>query len=220
MILKGITPPLNGFDFKPVLEVARRLESAVQCGVSRRRFLISIVSLPVLSYSASAPAAEKFSLANTVYERVGREANIDPVLLYALTCVESAVAAGEAKEGLMQPYPWTLRYAGEPFYGKTKEEAEAKLKSIMTRHRRPNVDIGIAQINSIWHGHRVKHLTDLLDPYTNLKIAADILNECLALYPKDAFRAIGAYHSGNKKKAERYARFVVRLYTTLKEKEG
>ena len=53
----------------------------MQCGVSRRRFLISIVSLPVLSYSASAPAAEKFSLANTVYERVGREADIDPVLL-------------------------------------------------------------------------------------------------------------------------------------------
>ena len=195
------------------------MDSAAQSGLSRRHFLLSIAFLPAIPYSAPSSAAEKFSLKNTVYERVGTETNIDPVLLYVLTCVESAVAVGEIKEGLMQPYPWTLRYAGKPFYGKTKEEAEAKLKAIMATRRRPNVDIGMAQINSIWHGHRVKNLTDLLDPYTNLKVAADILNECLALYPKDAFRAIGAYHSGNKKKAERYARFVVRLYTTLKEKE-
>ena len=171
--------------------------------------LLCLFSAPVL-------AAEGFSLKDTLYERVGTEANLDPVLLYALTGVESAGEAG-GKGVYMRPYPWTLRYAGRPFYGKTRKDAEDELKRILASRRNANVDIGIAQINAVWHGHRVKNLLDLLDPYTNLRVAADILNECLARYPRDAFRAIGAYHSGDKKKAERYARFVVRLYTNLKE---
>ena len=69
-----------------------------------------------------------------------------------------------------------------------------------------SVDIGMMQINSRWHGHRVKTLTDLLDPYTNLSVAADILNECLARFPNSAFQAIGAYHSSDSRKAARYAK--------------
>lgn len=183
--------------------------------MTRRGFLRTAIASPFFLFSTPfAWSGERFSLAGTVFEKVGLEENIDPVLLYAIACVESAIAAG--KQGYIQPYPWTLRYAGRPYYGKTKRDAERELRIIMLREKRPNVDIGIAQINSLWHGHRVKHLTDLLDPYTNLKVASQILNECMKRHPDDVFLAIGTYHSSDPMRAKRYARFVARVYSSVK----
>ena len=180
-----------------------------------------VVAAAVLAVLAPVPvighAAPTFSLKDTVFERVGSEKNLDPVLLYALACIESAVAS-EAK-GFVRPYPWTLRTSSGPFYGKTKAEAVAELTRLLTRYKKRSVDIGMMQINSRWHGHRVKTLTDLLDPYTNLSVAADILNECLARFPNSAFQAIGAYHSSDSRKAARYAKHVARLYSQLKNAE-
>lgn len=178
--------------------------------------LCAVVAALTLSASYLCLANENtFSLSGTVYERVGKESGIDPVLLYAITCVESSVATDD--ERYIRPYPWTLRAEGRPYYAKTRKDAERELKILQARFKRPNVDVGLAQINTRWHGHRVKNLTDLLDPYTNLTVAAQILNESMNRYPNDAYRAIGAYHSGDPKRGRRYARFVVRVYTSLKE---
>lgn len=174
-------------------------------------------SLICTAAAASAPAA-KFSLKGTVFERVGSEKNLDPVLLYALACIESAVASNA--KGFVRPYPWVLRTSSGPYYGKTKEEAVTELNRLLSRRKKRSIDIGMLQINSVWHGHRVKNLVDLLDPYTNLSVAADILNECLARFPNNAFKAIGAYHSSDSRKAARYAKHVARLYSQLKSDIG
>ena len=190
--------------------------------VSRRQVFACVLagSLSCLCHGAPGKAnasANEFTLKGTVYEKVGNAANIDPALLYALTCVESSIEGDIA--GYMRPYPWTLRYGNKPFYGKNKAHAVAELKRILARHRNASVDIGLAQINSRWHGYRVKSLLDLLDPQTNLTVAAQILNENFKRYPNDAFRAIGAYHSFDAAKSIRYARYVVRVYSSLKEEQ-
>ena len=96
------------------------------------------------------------------------------------------------------------------------EHEERELKCILGTAKKVSVDIGIAQVNAFWHGHRVKSPFDLLDPQTNLTIAAQILNENFRRYPKDAFKAIGAYHSREPSKSFRYAQYVIRVYSALK----
>ncbi len=184
--------------------------------LSRRQVLIALMaglaSPGAMAAGAGRQAPAGFSLQGTVYERVGRESSIDPVLLYAISCVESAVDG--SRPGYIRPYPWTLRYGSRPFYGRSRQEAASELGRILGRGI--SVDIGLAQINSAWHGHRVKSLYDLLEPRTNLTVAAQILNEQFRRYPKNAFRAIGAYHSMTPERSIRYARHVARLYAALK----
>jgi len=190
---------------------------------SRRKALRLLLTAPALSLSSIVSAGEterkssktpSVDLKGTVFETVGKSANIDPCLLYSIACVESAIAAG--KKGYIKPYPWTLRYAGQPYYAKTKSDAERELRIILMREKRPNVDIGLAQVNAFWHAHRVKNPLDLLDPYTNLKIASEILNENFRRFPNDAFKAIGAYHSLDPRRSFRYARYVIRVFSALK----
>lgn len=57
---------------------------------------------------------------------------------------------------------------------------------------------------------------DLLDPLTNVRVAAQILSEQIARHPHDAALAIGNYHSSRPDRARWYARHVLRLYTNLK----
>ena len=103
-----------------------------------------------------------------------------------------------------------------PLARSSKETAVAEIdRDANALAIRRNV-IGVAQVNAFWHGHRVKSPFDLLDPQTNLTIAAQILNENFRRYPKDAFKAIGAYHSREPSKSFRYARYVIRVYSALK----
>ena len=187
-----------------------------------RRGLILAACGSVLGIKAdeTAAAPSKFSLSGTIYESVGRERRVDPMLIYAITCVESAVE-DDRRRGRIRPYPWTLRSDKGPFYGKDKEDAVRELQRLLAAHRRqssvyPSIDVGLAQVNLRWHGHRVRSVFDLLDPKTNLGVAADILNECFARHPRDAFRAIGSYHSADESRALRYAARVVRVYSALR----
>lgn len=157
-----------------------------------------------------------FSLKGTVYEQAGNAARVDPVLLYAISCVESAVDS-DKRRGFIRPYPWTLRSSEGPFYGKNRADTERELRRLLRFKPREGVDIGLAQVNTRWHGHRVDDVFDLLDPLTNLTVAAQILNEGMKRFPNDAYRAIGSYHSGDPTRAHRYARYVIRVYTSLKQ---
>ena len=192
---------------------------------SRRKALRLLMAATISAMASLAPAKEtakpraeekaKLDLSGTVFEKVGKAENIDPYLLYSLCCVETAIEGD--KSGFIRPYPWTLRHGNRPFYGRDKKHAEQELKRIIgSSKRKVNVDIGLAQVNSYWHGHRVKSLFDLLDPQTNLTVASQILNENFQRFPKDAFKAIGAYHSNEPYKSFRYARYVTRVYTALK----
>lgn len=152
-------------------------------------------------------------LTGTVFEKAGEKFNVDPQLIYSIAIVESAVTSEDYGKKYINPYPYALR-TDKPYYPKTRNEANRVLKSLLRKNK--SVDVGLCQINTLWHGYRVSKITDLLDPQINANVAAKILSESIEKYPKDAVAAIGAYHSTDPVRAKRYARSVLRVYTRIK----
>ena len=157
-------------------------------------------------------SAEAVCLDGTIFEKVGHEANIDPTLLYAIALCESGFNPTSTKT--VSPYCWTLRTPEKPIYAKNRQEAIQQFKRILTNTNM--VDVGLMQINCRWHAHRVNDVMTLIDPMTNLRIAADILNENFAKYPGDAILAIGHYHSHQPNRAREYGAKVWRVFQALK----
>ena len=182
---------------------------------SRRTFLTRTLKgtlLAVLGRHATCSAHYKFSLSGTVFETVGRELSLDPILLYSIACVESAVETRKNSR-FIKPYPWTIRSADGPYYGRTRKDAENHLRNLRQKYK--SIDVGLMQINLRWHGHKVKRAEDLLDPYTNVLTSAQILNQLFISQNKNAYLAVGFYHSRDRVKAARYAKHVFNIYLSL-----
>ena len=161
-----------------------------------------------------AQASSAIDLTGTVFEKAGHRFDVDPDLLYAISIVESAVTSEKLGSDFINPMPYALR-ADKAYYPRTRTDAERLLRQLLRKHK--SVDVGLCQINTTWHGHRVSKYTDLLDPQINANVAAKILSECIERYPNDAVAAIGAYHTSDPSRANWYARNVLRVYTKLKE---
>jgi len=146
-------------------------------------FALGITNLP------RAVAGQKFTLKGSLFAQVGSESNLDPYLLYAIALAESSRGV---EKGLISPWMYALR-ASKPYYPKTLDDAKETLAWIL-RTEGNLVDIGLMQINYRWNGHKVRHPNELLDPYTNLTVAADTLRAALRSSPNDLELGIGRYH--------------------------
>ncbi len=164
--------------------------------------------------AVSSAGAATFSLEGTLFDRIGAEKQIDPYLLYAVTLTESAYS--RKLDGSEAPYPWVLRFPDGPEYYDNWGDAEKALLGALSRGVR-SVDIGMAQINCKWHCRRVKRPEHLLDPATNLRTCADILNEEFDRTPNNLIQAIGRYHSTDKERNNRYGLTVWNVYRHLKD---
>ena len=176
-----------------------------------RHSLFSLAAVGLFATTASAAV----DLSGTVFETVGHKYRVDPKLLYSISLVESAVKADtqSGKELMVQPSPWTLRTRRKPYYAQSHEDAEKLLLKLLQVNK--SVDIGLMQINSRWHAHRVKNVTDLLDPETNVSVAAAILSELIDRYPDNALEVIARYHSGQPARGTWYAKHVLRVYENV-----
>jgi len=77
------------------------------------------------------------------------------------------------------------------------------------------IDVGLGQINLGYQQHRYRQPCELLDPYRNLAIAADILKEHRRV-DEDWLLAIGRYHRpAGGDAAARYRRSVSRHLARL-----
>lgn len=81
------------------------------------------------------------------------------------------------------------------------------------------MDIGLGQVNLHYHAHRVRHWSELLDPETNLRVAAAILREALDSTPNPVL-GVGHYHSWTDWRAAAYGRRVLELYQRLMAYSG
>lgn len=179
----------------------------------RVRLRSDVMALLLMVFGLLMPcSSQSVNLSGTVFEVVGHEANIDPVLLYAVALSESAFNPKATQ--YVTPYPWTLRTPTKPIYAVSKEDAREKLRVILNSSDR--VDVGLMQVNVHWHSRRVDDPLDLLDPITNVRIGAALLNEKLSLFPNDAIKAIGLYHSNDPYRAQWYGTKVWKLYSQLK----
>lgn len=158
--------------------------------------------------------------ANTVpagYRGIADRYNIPPKVLYAIALQESGKTL---HNGVFRPWPWTLNVEGKPERYETRTAAWLALKRYVGQGK-VLIDIGLMQVNWRYHKNKLGTLWDALEPYHNLRVAAEILSSEY-LKRKDWLQAVGAYHSPGRKKrqrknAQRYRRRVARHMASLNE---
>lgn len=140
------------------------------------------------------------------YQLAAQRAGIPSPVLYAVALQES----GMPRDGKIVPWPWSLNVAGDPRRFGNRAEACAGLLQVLRKVPPTRVDAGLGQINLGYQKHRYGHPCELLDPYRNLVIAAEILRE--QYNPKeDWLLAIGRYHRpAGGAPAERYRKSAAR----------
>lgn len=123
------------------------------------------------------------------YQVAAQRAGIPSTVLYAVALQESGTRVG----GRLVPWPWTLNVAGTLHRYATRAEACVGLREALKRTPATRIDAGLGQINLGYHPQRYAQPCDLLDPYRNLAIAAEILRE-QHVAGEDWLLAIGRYH--------------------------
>ena len=140
------------------------------------------------------------------YVQVARAHGIPAEVLYAVSLTETAMAPGDMA-GVMQysrrdgrlpdasrPWPWTLNVAGKGYRYASRLEAWQALQVFLKRYPARRIDVGIAQVNLGWNGHRFPSTWAAFDPYTSLETAAVILQACRQRHPESWLKTAGCYH--------------------------
>jgi len=138
------------------------------------------------------------------YQLAAQRAGIPSSVLYAVALQESGIRRNQR----LVPWPWTLNIAGQSHRFDTRAQACTALHQAMRTTSFTRIDVGLAQINLGYQQHRYQQPCELLDPYRNLAISADILKE-QHRPDEDWLLAIGRYHRpAGGEPAARYRRSV------------
>ncbi len=156
--------------------------------------------------------ATAIGLEDSPWEHAADAVSLDPLLLYAVALTESGRREGQDQ---LAPWPWALNVEGQPYFPASRDEAA----QILTLNKGKSIDVGLMQVNTRWHGHRVTAHADLLEPATNLFVGAAILKEALDSEPGDLTTGLGRYHSTTRERGRSYARTVVEFYRHLMHHE-
>ena len=100
----------------------------------------------------------------------------------------------------------------------TRTAAETALARILDTGI-TNVDVGYMQVNVGFHKDKVANPSDLLDPSTNLRVAAEVLRQENLRAGGDIALTVGAYHAGggavNSERSIRYQNTVAHIVRRL-----
>lgn len=140
------------------------------------------------------------NLTGSLFDEVAKSSGLNPDLLYAVALAESAKSVNGTT---VAPSCLAIR-ADKPYYPESAKEAKRILDEVLPA--RSSTDIGCMQINWKWHGHKVSTPYELLEPETNIQLAADILRKAVDSVPEDQILGIGRYHHWDISSAEGYNR--------------
>lgn len=129
------------------------------------------------------------------YQLAAYRAGIPSEVLYSVALQESGTRLRGHGPQLV-PWPWTLNVAGAGYRFATRADACTALLVAMRTVDPKRIDVGIAQINMGWNGHRFGRGVspcEALDPYKNLDVAARMLAE-LRADGGDWLNVAGRYH--------------------------
>lgn len=169
-----------------------------------------------LCFCASLPAASREVPQG--YRNVAQKEGVPAEALYSLALTESSytLPASHSQAGEVHPWPWTLNVAGKGYRYPTREAAWQALQAFLKTTSPKRIDVGIAQVNIGWNGHRFSSTWEAFDPYTNLHVAARILRDCYDANPGSWVTAAGCYHHpAGGQPAKRYKGIVRRQLETL-----
>jgi hypothetical protein len=178
---------------------------------SLMRTLVAATTLAV-SVNASSSNNNNFTIKGSIFEKVGRESKVDPLLLYSIAIVESATGVGK---GNIKPEELVIRHDGGAVFFDTKEQAVNGLNKVL--QSTSNVDVGLMQINLKYHPHN--NPAELFNPESNLKFAANILKTAMDSTP-DKIIGVGRYHQwADVALCEWYGKYVWQIHANLKKLE-
>ncbi|KMK85834.1 transglycosylase SLT domain-containing protein [Pectobacterium brasiliense] len=143
----------------------------------------------LLAYLLLTSLAQAQEIPPPAYQLAAQRAGIPSVVLYAVALQESGVYRRER----IVPWPWSLNVAGQSRRYASRAQACAGVHQALQDVPPTRIDVGLGQINLGWQKHRYRQPCELLDPYNNLAIAAQILKE-QHTPGEDWLLAMGRYH--------------------------
>ena len=162
---------------RPLAVTGPARRSARRRARSERPMAAPAVAMPlralVLTAGLYAVAALAQEVPPPAYQLAAQRAGIPSTVLYAVALQESGIR----RNGRLVPWPWSLNVAGQSRRFATRADACAGLQQAMRATPHTRIDAGLGQINLGYHKHRFTGACDLLDPYRNLAVAAEILKE-------------------------------------------
>lgn len=148
--------------------------------------------------------------AQSLWAQVGRQAGVDPLLLYSIALVESRSLH---PDGQVAPTPWLFRVNDHLVLG---DRHHVQLQMALASQFGSAVqDVGIMQVYYPMHRDAVRDPLALLDPHTNISVAAQILREGMR-ETRDPVLGVGYYHSHTPALARDYGTAVMTVYQRLK----
>ncbi|MFK7744697.1 MAG: transglycosylase SLT domain-containing protein [Roseobacter sp.] len=172
------------------------------------KYLKQVTFLPFfaicLIYFSSAKAntnnflTKKINVCDEAAKFASAQTQIPLDVLKAIARVES----GQTRNGVFEPWPWTINMEGKGMWLDTQSEIIALAhRQIATKAN--SFDIGCFQINYRWHGHHFASIQEMSDPKKNALYAAKFLKK-LHMEFGNWTEAAGAYHSRSKRFADLY----------------
>lgn len=151
---------------------------------------LSRILLPWACWLTASTLVQAQEIPPPAYQIAAQRAGIPSPVLYAIALQESGL---RRRSGRLVPWPWTLNVAGAAQRFGSYAEACAGLQRALRQVPPTRIDADLAQVNLGYHEHRYDKPCDLLDPYRNLRVAADILSEQHAP-GQDWLITMGRYH--------------------------
>lgn len=104
------------------------------------------MTLVASSLVAHAHAEQSTSfLKGSVYETVGLTENVDPLLLYSISLVESAKASKQNNISLVTPHKFVIRTPDGPVYPTTFRNAKKWLSYCIRKYDKKQLDVGLTE---------------------------------------------------------------------------
>ena len=138
-----------------------------------------------------------------ICRRAARQAEVEFSIPHVVLQSIALVETGRSQFSDDAPWPWTVNINGHGSYFATRNRAEEFVIEQM-RLGHASVDIGCFQINTKWHGHRFKSITEIFDPYVAARYAASHLSR-LKSASGNWKVAIMRYHSADGARGRAYA---------------
>jgi hypothetical protein len=127
-----------------------------------------------------------------------RSFDLPPGLLMAVALTETGRRIGD----VLTPWPWSINAAGEGAWLDHRGAAIERARALQASGVE-SIDVGCMQVNLKWHEAAFDSLEAAFDPATNVRYAAELLQD-LRSRSRDWLEAAGQYHSADPDRARVY----------------
>ncbi len=209
----GIKPSLSASAPVPLALAPHDTPTVLPPATRIRAITVHPLPINVSTMDLMMPMAEPdldITSDQSLWVQVGKSTGVDPLLLYSIALVESKSLNSK---GEVTPTPWLFRINNRVVRGDRHEVQLAMAAA--TQFGAPVQDVGIMQVYYPVHRNAVRDPLVLLNPRTNITLAAKILLAGMK-QTRDPVLGVGYYHSHTPTLARNYGTLVLSVYERVK----